>query len=135
MAAARATLSANARRVATRARFVPTAVAWALRYTQVKQLLVERNSQRSIVRVAGAARITVVKLMKKAADRKPAPTPPLRPKKTQHQQWKALELNEMWAFVSQRHLKGCLWLSVERTRRHIVAWVLDHCDAATAQRL
>ena len=47
------------------ARFVPAAAARALRYAQVEQLLVERNSQRSIVRVSGVSRMTVAKLIKK----------------------------------------------------------------------
>ena len=49
-----------------------SAVARALRYAQVEQLLVERNSQRSIVRVTGVARMTVAKLLKKGAGRQPA---------------------------------------------------------------
>ncbi len=57
------------------ARFVPAAVARALRYAQVEQLLVERNSQRSIVRVTGVARMTVAKLIKKSAGCKPALAP------------------------------------------------------------
>ena len=40
------------------ARFVPAA-ARAVRYEQVEKLLVERNSQRSIVRVTGVARMTM----------------------------------------------------------------------------
>ena len=48
------------------ARFVPVAAARAARYAQVEKLLAERNSQRSIVRVTGVARMTVAKLAKKA---------------------------------------------------------------------
>ena len=44
--------------------FVPAAAARALRYAQVEQLLVERTSQRRIVRVTGVARMTVAKLAK-----------------------------------------------------------------------
>ena len=41
------------------ARFVPAAAARAVRYEQVEKLLVERNSQRSIGRVTGVARMTM----------------------------------------------------------------------------
>ena len=58
------------------ARFVPAAVAKAAQYAQVEQLLVERNSQRSIVRATGVARVTVAKLLKKSAGRVPAPAAP-----------------------------------------------------------
>ena len=49
------------------ARFVPAAVARAVRYAQVEKLLGERNSQRSIVRVTGVARLTVAGRVKKAS--------------------------------------------------------------------
>ena len=49
------------------ARFVPAAVAKAIQYAQVAKLLVERNSQRSIVRATGVSRVTVVKLLKKSS--------------------------------------------------------------------
>ncbi|WP_375417098.1 hypothetical protein [uncultured Hymenobacter sp.] len=49
------------------ARFTPAAVAKAAQYAQVEKLLVERNSQRSIVRATGVARVTVAKLVKKSA--------------------------------------------------------------------
>ena len=58
------------------ARFVPAAVARAVRYAQVEKLLVERNSQRSIVRVTGVARMTVAKLIKKSAGGTPVLAPP-----------------------------------------------------------
>ena len=54
------------------ARFVPAAAERAVRYAQVEKLLAERNSQRSIVRVTGVARMTVAKLAKKSAAAKPA---------------------------------------------------------------
>ena len=50
------------------ARFVPAAVAKAVRYAQVDKLLLERNSQRSIVRVTGVARMTVAGRIKKSLD-------------------------------------------------------------------
>ncbi len=46
---------------------LPTAPVRAARYEQVSKLLVERNSQRSIVRATGVARMTVAKLAKKSA--------------------------------------------------------------------
>ena len=49
------------------ARFVPAAAERVARYAQVEKLLTERNSQRSIVRVTGVARMTVAKLAKKSA--------------------------------------------------------------------
>ena len=45
----------------------PMAPVRAARYAQVEQLLVERNSQRSIVRATGVSRMTVAKLAKKSA--------------------------------------------------------------------
>ena len=48
------------------ARFVPAAVAKATQYAQVEALLTERNSQRSIARATGVARMTIAKLLKKS---------------------------------------------------------------------
>ena len=47
--------------------FVPAAVRKAAQYAQVDALLVERNSQRSIVRVTGVARMTIAKRLKKSS--------------------------------------------------------------------
>ena len=46
--------------------FVPAAVRKAAQYAQVDALLVERNSQRSIVRLTGVARMTIAKRIKKS---------------------------------------------------------------------
>jgi transposase-like protein len=54
------------------ARFVPAAAERAARYAQGEQLLAERNSQRSLVRVTGVARMTVAKVAKKSATSEPA---------------------------------------------------------------
>ena len=51
----------------------PAAPARAARYAQVEKLLVERNSQRSIVRLTGVSRMTVAKLIKKSAVAVPVP--------------------------------------------------------------
>ena len=51
----------------------PAGPARAARYEQVDKLLVERNSQRSIVRVTGVARMTIAKLAKKSASESLAP--------------------------------------------------------------
>ena len=57
------------------ARFVPAAAAKAVRYAQAEKLLVERNSQRSIVRATGVARMTLAKHKKKSGgDLAPAAT-------------------------------------------------------------
>ena len=53
------------------ARFEPAAVAKAVQYEQVVKLLGERNSQRSIVRATGVARMTVAKLVKKSPGQQP----------------------------------------------------------------
>ena len=45
----------------------PAGPARAARYAQVEKLLVERNSQRSIVRATGVSRMSVAKLAKKSA--------------------------------------------------------------------
>lgn len=47
--------------------FEPAAPRKAAQYAQVEKLLLERNSQRSIVRATGVARMTVAKLAKKSA--------------------------------------------------------------------
>ncbi len=62
------------------ARFVPAAVAKAAQYAQVEQLLAERNSQRSIVRATGVARMSIAKLIKKSGAGFAAPAP-VAPKK------------------------------------------------------
>lgn len=54
------------------ARFVPAALAKAGQYEQVDKLLRERNSQRSIVRATGVARMTIAKLLKKSPSQLPA---------------------------------------------------------------
>ena len=46
---------------------MPAAAAKAAQYAQVEKLLAERNSQRSIVRATGVARMTIAKLLKKSA--------------------------------------------------------------------
>lgn len=58
------------------ARFMPAAAAKVAQYAQVEKLLVERNSQRSIVRAKGVARMTVAKLAKKSAGSLACLTPP-----------------------------------------------------------
>ena len=57
------------------ARFVPAAVAKAAQYAQVDALLVERNSQRSIARATGVARVTIAKRLKKSGVPRAAPAP------------------------------------------------------------
>ena len=46
--------------------FVPAAVRKAAQYAQVDALLSARNSQRSIVRLTGVARMTIAKRLKKS---------------------------------------------------------------------
>lgn len=48
--------------------FQPAAPALAARYAQVEKLLVERVSQRGIVRLTGVSHMTVAKLAKKSAE-------------------------------------------------------------------
>ena len=57
------------------ARFIPAAVAKAVQYAQVDELLSERNSQRSISRVTGVSRVTIASRIKKSAGG-PAPAAP-----------------------------------------------------------
>ena len=106
-------------------------------YAQADALLVERNSQRRIVRATGVARTTIAKRLKKASA--PAlPLPRLRPKKAQKKRWKALELGELWSFVGHKRRKAWPWLAVEWASRRIVAWTLPrhyrcHCWYFTDQ--
>ena len=58
------------------ARFVPAAVAKAAQYAQVDQLLGERTSQRSIVRVTGVSRMSIAKRIKKSGGQQPAAAAP-----------------------------------------------------------
>ena len=73
-------------------------------YAQMDALLVECNSQRSITRATGVARMTIAKRLKKVAAL-PLPLPCLRPKKTQKKRWEALELDEIWSFVGSKKRK------------------------------
>ena len=50
------------------ARFTPAAVAKAVQYAQVDELLSERNSQRSIARMTGVSRVTIASRIKKSGD-------------------------------------------------------------------
>jgi len=50
------------------AAFAPAAPRKAAQYAHVQKLLLERVSQRAIVRLTGVARMTVAKLAKKSAD-------------------------------------------------------------------
>ena len=56
--------------------FQPAAVEKARQYAQVDQLLLERNSLRSITRATGVARNTIAKRVKKSAAAKHAPAAP-----------------------------------------------------------
>lgn len=58
--------------------FEPAAPRKAAQYAQVEKLLLERNSQRSIVRATGVARMTVAKLAKKSTS-SAATTPQTQP--------------------------------------------------------
>ena len=62
------------------ARFIPAAVAKAVQYAQVDELLGERNSQRSIARVTGVSRVTIANRIKKSAGGR-APAAALAPQK------------------------------------------------------
>ena len=53
--------------------FVPAAVRKAAQYAQIDALLSERNSQRSIVRLTGVARMTIAKRIKKSGPSLAAP--------------------------------------------------------------
>ena len=46
---------------------MPAAVAKAVQYAQVDELLGERNSQRSIVRLTGVSRMSIAQRIKKSA--------------------------------------------------------------------
>lgn len=64
------------------------------RCAQVEQLLVERNSLRSVVRAMGISRMIAAELAKKARAVSP-PLPRLRSKKAQRRVGEALELDEV----------------------------------------
>jgi len=114
------------------AHFTLAAVAKAVQYAQVDELLSERNLQRSIARVTGVSHMTITSRIKGA---EAVPMPRLRPKKAQKKEWGALELDEIGTFASRKKRKIWRWLAVERASRRISAWVLGRRDAATARRL
>ena len=113
---------------------MPAAVGKAAQYEQVEAPLVERNSQRSIARVTGVARMTIAKRLKKAAAASPR-LPRLRPKKAQRKEWEILELDELWSFVGHKRRKVWLWRVVERARRRIVGWMLGSRGEAPLRQL
>ena len=138
--------------------FAPAAPRRAAQYTQVVKLLGERNSQRSVVRVTGVARMTIARWIKKVAAEvvEPEVVEPkvVEPKVVEPEvvepevvepegagpegagpEGAVLEMDEMWTFVGKRKRKVWLWLAVERASRRIVAWVLGCRGAATGQRL
>ena len=84
--------------------FVLATVTKAAQYAQVVTLLTERNSQRSIVRATGVMRLTIAKLIKKAALVLPR-LPRRRTKKAQRRKPVALEVAELWPFVGRRQRK------------------------------
>lgn len=62
------------------AHFIPAAVAKAVQYAQVDELLSERNLQRSVARVMGISHMTIINWIKEA---EAAFLLRLRPKKAQ----------------------------------------------------
>jgi len=113
--------------------FVPAAVRKAAQYAHVDVLLSERNSQRSIARLTGVARVTIAKRIKKAAAPSP-PRPPRRSANAQRKRWEVLELDELWSFVGHKKRKVWLWLVIERARRRIVGWTLGNRGEAPLRR-
>ena len=109
---------------------MPAAVAKAVQYAQVDELLGERNSQRSIGRVTGVSRMSIAHRIKKAR----ASSPPL-PRLRQKKDWEVLELDELWTFVGRKRRKVWLWLAVERASRRIVAWTLGGRGQVSARCL
>ena len=83
------------------ARFTPAAVAKMAQYTQVDELLGERNPQRSIACVSGVSRVTIASRIKKAEMASP-PLPRLRPKEEKRKEWEALELDQMGIFLGRK---------------------------------
>ena len=104
------------------------------RSTRSEALLVERNSQRSIARIRGVARMTIAKQLKKAAAASP-PLPRLRPKKAQRKEWEILELDERWSFVGHKKRNVRIWLAVERARRRTVGWTQGSRGEAPLRQL
>ena len=82
-------------------------MAKAAQYDQIEVLITERNSQRSIVRATGVARMTIAKLAKKVVLASPW-LPRRRLKKAQRCKPEALKLDEMWTFTGRRKRK--VWL-------------------------
>ena len=88
------------------ARFVPAAVAKAAQYVQVEALLVERNSQRSIARVTGVARMTIAKRLKKSSSGPAAAAPAAAEKGARNgKSWSWMSYGALWGIKSAR--SGC----------------------------
>ena len=114
--------------------FVSAAVRTAAQYAQVDVLPVKRNSQRSIARATGVARMNIAKRVKKSGGSL-ANLLRLRPKKAQRKRWEALELDEIWTFMGRKKRKGWGWLVVERASRRIVGRILGSRGEAPLRRL
>jgi insertion element IS1 protein InsB len=98
------------------------------KYELVEKLLVERNSQRSIVRITGVSRMTIARLIKKA---KATVSKKSYKKKVKP----VLELDEMWSFVGNKGNKVWIWLALECTSRKIIAWTTGDRSEQAAQKL
>ena len=79
----------------------------------------KRNSQRSIARATGVARMSIAKRVKKSGGSL-ANLLRLRPKKAQRKRWEALELDGTWTFMGRKKRECWGWLVVERASRRIV---------------
>ena len=114
--------------------FGPAAARKTAQYAQVDALLSERNSQCSIVRLTGVARMTITKRIKKAT----LPSPPLvlrRPANAQRKQWEVPEPDELWRFAGYKRRKVWRWLAIERVRWRIIDWRLGSRGEAPLRQL
>lgn len=104
-------------------RFSDKTAQRATKYQQVEQLLLERNSQRSITRLTGVWRPSIAKLTKKVmlpSDHSPHPV---------------LEMDELWSYVGSKDNPVWIWLALEVRSRRIVSIALGDRSEQMAQQL
>jgi insertion element IS1 protein InsB len=85
---------------------------------------------RGLGRIFGVARQRVLKWLADQVEQVPSLVERLLPRQAGY----VLELDELWAFVSQRDNERWLWTAWCRRPRHIVAFVIGDRNAATCRR-
>lgn len=91
----------------------------------------ERASLRSLTRIFGVVRQTVLRWLKDRVPHLPDLKDTLAPPQTND----GLELDELWSFVLKKAAKRWLWLALCRRTRQVVAFVIGDRSDETCRRL